>query len=107
MKALDGSALDDTKEVPMTIAINHQRDRQRFVAEIEGQECVIDYQLSGTTMTINHTGVPASLGGRGIASQLTRFALDEAKAQGWKVVPACSYASAWIEKHPEYQELLA
>ncbi len=91
----------------MTIAIDHQRARQRFVAVIEGLECVVDYQLAGSTMTITHTGVPASLGGRGIAGQLARFALDTAKAEGWKVVPACSYVAAWIEKHPEYQELLA
>lgn len=91
----------------MSIDIVHEPSAARFVAVVEGQECVIDYRLSGTTMTINHTGVPASLSGRGIASQLARFALDEAKQRGWKVVPACSYVSAWIEKHPEYQELLA
>ena len=91
----------------MSIDITHEPAAQRFVALVEGQECVIDYRLSGTTMTITHTGVPASLGGRGIASELARFALDQAKAQGWKVVPACSYVSAWIEKHPEYQGLLA
>ena len=91
----------------MTIAIDHQSDRQRFVAIVEGQECVVDYQISGNTMTITHTGVPASLGGRGIASQLARFALDVAKREGWRVVPACSYVAAWIEKHPEYQGLLA
>ncbi len=91
----------------MTIEITHEPAAQRFVALVEGQECVIDYRLSGTTMTITHTGVPASLGGRGIASELARFALEGAKAQGWKVVPACSYVSAWIEKHPEYQGLLA
>ena len=91
----------------MTIEIVHETSAHRFVAVVEGQECVIDYRLAGDTMTITHTGVPASLGGRGIASQLTRFALDEAKTQGWKVVPVCSYVSAWIEKHPEYQGLLA
>ena len=91
----------------MSIEIVHEPSAQRFVAVVEGEECVIDYRLSGNTMTITHTGVPASLGGRGIASQLARFAFDEAKAKGWKVVPACSYVSAWIEKHPEYQELLA
>ena len=91
----------------MTIAIDHQHDRQRFVAEIEGQECVLEYRLSGNTMTITHTGVPASLGGRGIASQLTRFALDAARSEGWKVIPACSYAAGYFEKHPEYQDLLA
>ncbi len=91
----------------MTLEISHQASAQRFVAVVEGQECVVDYRLSGDTMTITHTGVPASLGGRGIAGELTRFALDTARAQGWKVIPACSYAARYIEKNPEYQDLLA
>ena len=90
----------------MSIEIVHEPAAMRFVAVVEGQECVIDYQLAGNTMTITHTLVPASLGGRGIAGQLARFALDEARAKGWKVVPACSYVQAWIEKHPDYQDLL-
>lgn len=91
----------------MSIEIRHEVTASRFVAMVEGEACVLDYQLAGSTMTITHTGVPASLGGRGIASQLAQFALDTAKAEGWKVVPACSYVAAWIEKHPEYKVLLA
>ncbi|HET9031379.1 MAG TPA: GNAT family N-acetyltransferase [Dokdonella sp.] len=91
----------------MSIEIRHEASASRFVAMVEGEACVLEYQLVGSTMTITHTGVPASLGGRGIAGQLARFALDKAKTEGWKVVPACTYIAAWIEKHPEYQELLA
>ncbi|HOX72049.1 MAG: GNAT family N-acetyltransferase [Dokdonella sp.] len=91
----------------MTIAIDHQPDRQRFVALVEGYEGVLEYRLSGNTMTITHTGVPTSLAGRGIAGDLTRFALDTAKKQGWKIVPACSYAEGFFKKHPEYADLLA
>ncbi len=90
----------------MSIEIVHEPAARRFVAEVEGQQCVVEYQLSGDTMTITHTGVPASLGGRGIASQLARFALDHARAKGWKVVAACSYVAAWIDKHPDYRDLL-
>ena len=91
----------------MSIAVVHDPSRQRFVANIDGSECVLEYRLSAYTMTITHTGVPASLGGRGIAADLTRFALDTAKAQGWKIVPACSYAEGFFKKHPEYADLLA
>ncbi|MEZ5460957.1 GNAT family N-acetyltransferase [Dokdonella sp.] len=91
----------------MNIEVAHESNAQRFVAVVEGQECVIEYRLSGKTMTITHTGVPASLGGRGIAAQLTRFALDHARSKGWKVVPACSYAAGYFEKHPEVSDLLA
>jgi len=90
----------------MDIEISHEPGRQRFVAIVEGEECTIDYALAGATMTINHTFVPPRLGGRGIAGALARFALDTAKDQGWKVVPACSYIAGWIEKHPEYRALL-
>jgi uncharacterized protein len=94
---------DDT----MTIAIAHEQSAHRFVAVVEGQECVLEYRLSGNTMTITHTGVPESLGGRGIAGDLTRFALDAARKLGWKIVPACSYAEAFFKKHPEFGNMLA
>ena len=41
------------------------------------------------------------------AGDLVRAALDHARAAGWKVEAQCSYSSAWIAKHPEYQDLLA
>lgn len=91
----------------MSLAIQHEPSTQRFVAIVEGQECVIDYHLSGTMMTITHTIVPASLGGRGIAGDLTRFALQTARQQGWKVLAECSYAEAFLNKHSEYADLRA
>ncbi|TXI74297.1 MAG: N-acetyltransferase [Dokdonella sp.] len=91
----------------MTLAIAHEPSHNRFVAVVEGQECVIDYHLSGTTMTITHTIVPASLGGRGIAGQLTKFALESARKLGWKVLAECSYAEAYLNKHAEYADLRA
>jgi predicted GNAT family acetyltransferase len=46
------------------------------------------------------------VGGRGIASALVQAAMEVARAEGWKVVPACSYAAAWMRRHPEYRDLL-
>jgi predicted GNAT family acetyltransferase len=57
-------------------------------------------------MTVTHTGVPNALGGRGLAAEITKFALDHARAQGWKVIPQCSYVAAFINKHPEYTALV-
>lgn len=91
----------------MTPQIDHDPTGHRFHALIEGRQCVLDYELSGTRMTITHTQVPAELGGRGIAAELTRVALATARAKGWQVVPACSYAAAFMARHPEYSDLLA
>jgi predicted GNAT family acetyltransferase len=91
----------------MAVAVIHEPAGHRFLAHVDGAECVLEYRLSGKTMTITYTGVPARLGGRGIAGELTRFALEVARAEGWKVVPACSYAATYLRKHPEYGDPLA
>lgn len=91
----------------MDLEIRNEPDRQRFVAVVEGEECVVEYHLEGNVITFTHTLVPPRLGGRGIAGALTRHVLDTARTQGWKVVPECSYIAAWIDKHPEYRALLA
>ena len=71
----------------------------------DGQACELDYRLDGGVMTITHTGVPEAVGGRGIAGAMTRHALEHARANGWKVVPACSYAIAYMQRHPEFDDL--
>lgn len=91
----------------MSMNMTHEPASQKFVAVIDGHESVVDYRLSGDTMTITHTGVPSELRGRGIAGKLTAFALDSAREEGWKVIPACSYAENFFSKHPEYADLLA
>ncbi len=87
--------------------IAHDVAASRFFLLREGHRCVLDYALTNGTMTITHTGVPEALGGQGLAAALTRVALEHAKQQGWRVVPRCSYAAVYIQRHPEYAGLVA
>ena len=82
------------------IKVEHQPSNRRVVAVVDGEEAVLDYTLAAGVMTITHTGVPKSIEGRGIAGQLMREALNAAGVNGWRVVPACSYAAAYMTKHP-------
>ena len=91
----------------MSFVIEHDRAAHRFETRVDGIRCELDYTLVSGVMTITHTGVPAAVGGRGIASALVQAAFTAARGEGWKVVPACSYASAWIQRHPEHRDLLA
>src|SRR5581483_1229628 len=86
--------------------VTHQLDAQEFSTEVEGYRAELQYRLRDGVMTIVHTGVPDEIGGRGVAAELTRVALETARANGWKVVPACAYAEAFIRRHREYQDLL-
>lgn len=86
--------------------VRHDADARRFTVEMDDHRGELDYDLRDAVMTITHTGVPEAIGGRGIAAELTRVALDTARKEGWKVVPMCSYAVAYLRRHPEYADLL-
>lgn len=85
--------------------ITHNEAASRFQTLVDGVLCVLDYRQSDGVMTITHTGVPDAVGGRGIAAALTLAAFEAARREGWRVVPACSYAAAWLARHPQYADL--
>ncbi|WP_233841926.1 GNAT family N-acetyltransferase [Dyella sp. 2HG41-7] len=91
----------------MALDIRHNTSSHRFETTVDGFVCELDYSLQGKVMSITHTGVPEEVGGRGIAGELVRTAMETARSHGWKVVPACSYAQAWMERHPEFADLRA
>lgn len=87
--------------------VRDNRAASRFEAKVEGQLAVADYQIVKGTIIFAHTEVPPALQGRGIASALVRVALESARKQGFKVVPACSFVRRYMDTHPETQDLLA
>ena len=79
----------------------------RYFVSMDGHEAEMTYSRAGKSIIIiDHTGVPPELGGRGIGQELVKRAVDDARAEGRKIVPLCPYAKAQIEKHPEWQDVL-
>ena len=91
----------------MGYPIKHDAEAGLFTSTVEGQLSLLQYRLRDGVMKIVHTEVPADLAGHGIASDLMHAALEAARANGWRVITACSYAKAFLERHPEYASLLA
>ena len=87
--------------------IAHDPASQRFTTDVDGQTAYLEYERAGDVMVITHTIVPPAIGGRGIAAALVQAAVEYARAEGLKVDPRCSYADAWMRRHPEYQGLRA
>ena len=87
-----------------TVIIDHDIPVQRFTTDVDGHRAVLEYRRSERVMTITHTGVPPAIGGRGIAAELMRAALGAARAAGWTVNPVCSYAAAYMRRHPDNAE---
>jgi predicted GNAT family acetyltransferase len=85
--------------MPM-LQINHDSRAHRLSVELEGYTGQLDYELAGKVMSITHTRVPSAIGGRGVAAELMRSALELAAGDGWTVNPVCSYAIAYMKRHP-------
>ena len=88
------------------VMVRHNAAENRFEAEVEGRLSVADYQLRGTDMIMTHTFVPPEQRGRGIAEKLVRVALEHARTERLRVVPACSYVDAFIKRHREFEPLV-
>ena len=52
------------------------------------------YHVDGSTMTLPHTEVDPGVGGRGVGTALVRFALEDTRASGRRVIPLCSFVAA-------------
>lgn len=88
-------------------AVTHDLEGQRFTTRREGHQGLVEYRRQDDTLRITHTLVPEAIGGRGVAGELVQAAMDFARAEGLKVVPQCSYAADWLERHPAYADLRA
>lgn len=82
--------------------------RGRYVATIDGVEgegeITFTHPREGV-ISANHTGVPESMAGRGVAKALLEFMLSDARANGFKIIPICPYVRAQYAKHPEWADL--
>jgi uncharacterized protein len=90
----------------MTDPVLDNTAQSRYEMKLDGGTAFIDYTVSGNVRTLTHAEVPVALRGGGVAGRLTGGALDLVRSQGIKVIPVCPYVVTFIERHPEYQDLL-
>jgi predicted GNAT family acetyltransferase len=97
------------------LTVTHDAPERRFEVTVE-DGCVADFlaydQVAATTaagkdtIVIIHTIVQPEHEGQGVGSALARAALDHAREKKMIVIPECTFVRAFIERHPEYQDLL-
>jgi uncharacterized protein len=89
------------------VAVIHNEEAYRFEANVDGLRSLLAYRLFPDRIVLHHTEVPPPIEGHGIATKLTRAALDFARAHHLRVVPLCPYVSSFLRKSREYQDLLS
>jgi predicted GNAT family acetyltransferase len=96
-------------ETELTVLRDDGATRGRYVIHLApGFEAEMTFRRAPDgTMTIDHTGVPPEYGGRGIAAKLVNRAIEDAREEGFRIVPLCSYVAAQFRRHPEWADLRA
>ncbi len=76
-------------------------DENRLTLEEEGEVAELVYRREGNHFILVHTGVPDTLGGRGIGGRLVKAAVEKAASEGLVVEAWCPFARKWLRTHPE------
>jgi predicted GNAT family acetyltransferase len=92
----------------MTTTVVANEAAGRYEIRVDGTLAgFTQFHVNGDVATFPHTEIEPEFEGKGLASQLIRAALDDVRARGLTVVPKCPFVRSYIEKHPEYQDLVA
>lgn len=70
-------------------------------------EAEMTFSRAGSLRIIDHTGVPDAYKGQGIGLVLVTRAVEDARAEGSKILPLCPFAAAMFRKHPDWSDVLA
>ena len=80
--------------------------RQRFELVEEGKLAFSDYRQQGDVLILPHVEADPALRGRGTAGRLMEGTMEIVRERGLKVQPVCGYAVAWLQRHPEYADVV-
>ena len=82
-------------------------DRRRFEIAVDGVVVgFAEYRRRPGVISLIHTEIDPSCGGKGLGTLLIKAALDTARAEGLAVLPYCPFVRSWLEEHPEYVDLV-
>ena len=94
-----------------SVTITRHGDDQagEYHAQVPGSTAIgrLTWVQRGTARVAEHTLVPPEIGGRGVAARLVEALVADARTEGFRIVPHCSYVAAAFDRHPEWSDLRA
>ncbi|MCV7383612.1 GNAT family N-acetyltransferase [Mycolicibacter longobardus] len=82
-------------------------DDGQYQITVDGEKAgFADYVDTGEQRIFHHTVIEKAFGGRGLATALIGAALEDTRTAGKRIVPTCSFVEGYINKHPEYADLV-
>ena len=92
----------------LDIRLELSGSRGRYVVPVEGGEAELTLSIASPTLRIaDHTSVPDNVRGTGVGRALVQRLVDDARAEGFKVVPLCPYVNAERRRHSEWADVFS
>ncbi len=87
--------------------VRDNRDRSRYELFVDGEVAgFVQYSMRGGRLILVHTEIDEARAGHGLASILVSGVLDDVRRRGLRIVPICPFVEGYIERHPEYDDLV-
>jgi hypothetical protein len=93
----------------LTITRHEAGNCGEYRAHVPGSAHIgrLSWRESGGARVADHTLVPPEIGNRGIAARLVEHMVADARAEGFKIRPLCSYVAAAFKRHPDWADVHA
>ena len=93
----------------MEITRHDNGERGEYRAHVPGSDKIgrLTWKKRGDSRVADHTLVPPEIGGRGVAAELVKALIADARNDGFRIVPQCSYVEAAFRRHPDWIDLRA
>lgn len=89
------------------VNVTHNPNESRFEASLGGELAgTLSYVTSGTVVDLQHTVVRDAFEGKGVGGALVRGTLESLRADNLTIIPTCPFVQAYLQRHPEFQDLV-
>jgi uncharacterized protein len=92
-----------------TIDVRDNPENRTYEARMQDQDEVVGtlvYEIQGNRTVLTHTWVEPDYRDHGVATALSKGALDDLREKDRKVTVFCTFTAEFIEAHPEYADLV-
>jgi uncharacterized protein len=91
----------------MSVNLTDNAAASRYEYPVGAALAYVSYRRSPGLTTLTYARVPEELSGAGVGSAMAQAVLEAVRDRGDRVRATCSFIAAYLERHPEFQDLIA